>query len=216
MESALASGGKVDPIWDCQVMTPTNEKSELGRIAASKMLQDMLNPNGEQIEGTIFRVGDKVICTKPTWFKVYCEGSNWSERTDDLIANGEIECVRGMEGKCMLVSFPSPKRTIKVPIGKLRKLSDGKDGEAVTGDGAVSDISLAYAITFHRAQGSGFDFAFNIIDEAAGFGIGCRELIYTGISRFKRLCFTIGKESTINKWCRSRSCHGGRFSGRNC
>lgn len=60
-----------DPVWDCQVLTPMNKKSELSRRELNKRLQGFLNPDGIRIAGNPFRVGDKVINLKNGWFPFY-------------------------------------------------------------------------------------------------------------------------------------------------
>ncbi len=60
-----------DPVWDCQVLTPMNKKSELSRKELNKRLQGFLNPDGVRIAGNPFRVGDKVINLKNGWFPFY-------------------------------------------------------------------------------------------------------------------------------------------------
>lgn len=58
------AGRRIDPVWDCQILVPVNEKSPLGRIRLNTILQSFLNPGGEQTKGSKFRVGDKIVCGK--------------------------------------------------------------------------------------------------------------------------------------------------------
>ena len=77
-----------DPVWDCQVLTPMNKKSELSRRELNKRLQGFLNPDGIRIAGNPFRVGDKVINLKNGWFPFYgmpprgMDTPDWMPRTD--------------------------------------------------------------------------------------------------------------------------------------
>jgi exodeoxyribonuclease V alpha subunit len=55
---------RIDPVWDCQILVPVNEKSPLGRVRLNKTLQGFLNPGGETAAGSPFRVDDKIVCTR--------------------------------------------------------------------------------------------------------------------------------------------------------
>lgn len=59
-----ASPRKYDPVWDVQILCAVNAKSPLGRKPLNKQLQELLNFEGQRVEGNPFRVADKVINTK--------------------------------------------------------------------------------------------------------------------------------------------------------
>jgi exodeoxyribonuclease V alpha subunit len=60
----IQAAGRWDVFDDVQILVAVNEKSPLGRKPLNKILQGVLNPNGEKAEGSPFRVGDKVVCGK--------------------------------------------------------------------------------------------------------------------------------------------------------
>jgi exodeoxyribonuclease V alpha subunit len=208
--SAASSG--VDPIWDCQTLVSVNANSELGRQNVNTILQDLLNPSGKGVPGSPFRTGDKVICLKPMFFELVPKAKD-DPKEEDLVANGEMGQVVLMDddGKFMHVRLTSPARVMKVPLAKIKKKQPdkkgGDSGPNLDNEGGTGcDFALGYAITVHKSIGSQFPFVFNLIDESGGAAmIGCRELIYTGLSRFQRLTFTLGREATINKWCRKQA-----------
>ena len=90
-----------NPIWDIQVISPTNTRTAISCSAINKVLQAELNPNPE-VDGTIFRVGDKVINTKN---KAY---------DDSYIVNGDIGQVLDINGKYLTVKFFDPDRIVDI------------------------------------------------------------------------------------------------------
>lgn len=103
------------------------------------------------------------------------------------IANGEIGYVEEVGTGHIVVRFEQPTRTVKIPT---------------RGDDAGS-IELAYAITTWKAQGSEWPIILMMIDSSGGARwIGSRELIYTGISRARNWCMTIGDIRAIDAQCR--------------
>ena len=90
----------------------------------------------------------------------------------DYVANGEIGIVRktgkGSRGDYLDVAFSTQP-----------EVSYRYSREAVNGN-----LELAYALTVHKAQGSDFDVVFLIIPKTAS--TLSRELIYTGLTRFRR------------------------------
>jgi len=77
--------------------------------------------------------------------------------------------------------------------------------------GQVDDnLELAYALTVHKAQGSDFDVAFLIIPQKAS--TLSRELIYTGLTRFRRkLVLLIEKDIEPLRRLRSHECSDTRL-----
>ena len=69
------------------------------------------------------------------------------------------------------------------------------------------NLELAYALTVHKAQGSDFDVVFLIIPQTAS--TLSRELIYTGLTRFRRkLVLLIEKDIEPLRRLRSPDCSG--------
>lgn len=90
-----------NPIWDIQVISPTNTRTAMSCGAINKVLQAELNPNPE-IDGTIFRMGDKIINTKN---KTYDDG---------YIVNGDIGQVLDINGKYLTIKFFDPDRIVEI------------------------------------------------------------------------------------------------------
>jgi ATP-dependent exoDNAse (exonuclease V) alpha subunit len=90
----------------------------------------------------------------------------------DYIANGEIGIVASTDssdrGDSMEVAFATQ------PNAKYRYWASDVDEQ----------LELAYALTVHKAQGSDFEIVFFIVPEKAA--TLSRELLYTGLTRFRR------------------------------
>lgn len=105
----------------------------------------------------LFKESDKVI-----WTKNYYEGETL------LIANGSMGVIKG--GRSEKLYFQENNYE---PI----KLSGIRSAER-------ESIELAYAISIHKSQGSGFDHLFIVIPNRIGFL--SRELIYTALTRCRK------------------------------
>lgn len=99
----LPSWKPCDLLRDVQVITPLKKDGALSTVELNKLLQDALNPNGP-LEGSKFRLGDKVIQTKNN----YGLG----------IFNGDMGIMRAidLEKKEYTVAFDSPDREVAIPF----------------------------------------------------------------------------------------------------
>ncbi len=99
----------------------------------------------------------------------------------DYVANGEIGIVtttcKGDKGDYLQIGFST---------------QDGVTYRYYRGQ-ADENLELAYALTVHKSQGSDFDFVFLILPQEAQ--LLSRELIYTGLTRFrKKLILLVEKD----------------------
>lgn len=169
---------KIDPINDIQVLCPSR-KGTLGTVELNRLLQQKLNPPSRkkaEHKGYLytFREGDKVMQTKNNYDILW--------RKDDErgtgIFNGDIGRI--------------------VSINNLDKLAvvdfDGRN--AVFPFDQLFQIELAYAITVHKSQGCEFDYV--IIPLMDGFSkLSYRSLLYTAVTRAKKMLIMIGQESEV-------------------
>ena len=154
---------------DIQVMSPMN-RGKYGNEVINAMIQGLWNPRGVKIPGLEFRVGDRVIQTRNDY--------------DKGIFNGDIGKIEGIDHaeKEAYVWFPD----ISNPEGKHVTL-DWSD---------MDDLTLAYGITIHKAQGS--EFPVVVIPCAMSHFIMLqRNLYYTGVTRGKKLVVLVGEEKAI-------------------
>lgn len=191
----------LDPVWDCQVLVSVNQRSELSRVEINKLLQGVLNPNGKQVAGCPFRIGDKIIRVKRnTLMPCYNGDDDCNRDAADgkvLVCNGEMGRVTGVESKRAFARFTAPDRSIVIPFGDRR---DDGDEDEDTGTGC--DFDLGYGCTVHKFQGSESRVILYGLDDSGGaMRLGSRELFYTGISRGKQFGLCYGKEFTAKAMC---------------
>ncbi len=211
--------GDWDPVWDAQVIVAVNKRSPLSRKLVNERLQMELNPNRE-IEGSPFRLDDKVVCTSNGWYPLVpgFDASSLDEamvREKDehgvyeaYVANGELGRVLEVEEKKLRVSLSNPLREIIVPRGKAS--SEDSEGTSTAGTDDDDDKSttgcnfeLAYAISCHKMQGSECPNVVILVDEYPGARSICsREWFTTAISRAKNKCFVVGRKETADGMCR--------------
>jgi hypothetical protein len=186
-----------DPVWDCQVLTAVNQRSELSREVLNHILQDRLNPN-PPVEGTDFRIGDKVVCLSNGGY----------DPTDDTesdgqiyVANGEIGRVREIMPGRMIVTLESGERDKSIVILRGPKSTEGDATNGCPWD-------LAYAMSVHKYQGSEQKTVIGVLDNYFGAKMLCdRAWIYTLISRAKHFCQLIGTKETAELFCKVSRMH---------
>lgn len=202
VQCRMAGQAGFDPVWDCQIIVPVNAKSPLSRQKLNPILQQNLNLNPE-IEGSPFRIGDKVVNTKNSWLKVeasdvgkLANNPNVSLTADGSIyvANGEQGRVIAIEPKRIRVQLVTTEAAVWVPRG--RQTSDDDNETASTG----CQFDLAYAISCHKSQGSEWPVVIVMLDGYGGsYMVTSREWLYTAISRAKNECHLIGSRLTADR-----------------
>ena len=168
------------PTDDIQIITPSR-KGTVGTVELNKLLQDKLNPPAKdkhEYRGVVYtyRVGDKVMQTRNNYDIV------WSKDAEQGagIFNGDI-------GK--IVSIDLAAQAAKIDF-------DGR--EASYPFDILPQLDLAYAITVHKSQGCEFEAV--IMPLMGGFEkLSYRNLLYTAVTRAKKLLILVGSEEKIHK-----------------
>ena len=167
-----------------QVLTPT-KKGLLGTKEMNKALQEELNPHREgeaekNSMGAIFRIGDRVMQIKNNY------DMHWEKRNCD-----ELEVGNGI--------FNGETGTIININEKEKNLCVKFDDEKVCWYefNDLEQIEHSYCITIHKAQGSEFDVVIMIIPQAAPMLL-TRNLLYTGLTRAKKLLIVIGNDRIVD------------------
>lgn len=100
-------------------------------------------------------------------------------------------------------------------VGDVRAILDGKteivfDGRAVTyGPEDLEDVTLAYACTVHKVQGSEFP-AVVVVMHGSHHVMLERTLLYTAVTRGKRLVVLLGEQAAFARAARRANAHRAR------
>ena len=180
----LKKFGDYDFFESIQVLSPT-KKGLLGTKEMNKALQKELNPHREgeaekNSMGAIFRIGDRIMQIKNN-YDMYWEKKNEGEvEVGNGVFNGETGTILNINEK---------EKNICV------KFDDDKYVWYEFND--LEQIEHSYCITIHKAQGSEFDVVIMIVPQAAPMLL-TRNLLYTGLTRAKKLLIVIGNERVID------------------
>ena len=162
----LIRNGQLDPKTDIQVLTAMN-KGDLGTAALNKELQRLLNPS---VEEKIVRFG----VTYAPGDKVIQTVNNY----DKDVLNGDIGVIFQVDpvAVTMVVDF---------------------DGKLVLYESSIfNELSLAYAITIHKSQGSEFPCVV-IPVHTQHYMMLQRNLLYTAVTRGKKLVVVVGTKKAL-------------------
>lgn len=170
---------------DIQILCPMR-KSLIGAINLNTKLQFALNPpshdkNEIQLRNTIFREKDKVMQTKNNY------NIEWRQTTEEGILNG-FGIFNGDEGYINKIDEDSQSVTIEFFDGKI-VVYDFKQ---------LEELSLSYAITVHKAQGSEYKAIVMPIFNGPPM-LQNRNLLYTALTRAKQLAVFVGTEEALYK-----------------
>ena len=182
----LQNYGNYDFFNNIQVITPT-KKGKLGTKELNILLQNELNPEEEDKKErnfgeVVFREQDRVMQTKNN-YNILWEKENEREFKKELgngIFNGELGRIDKINKE---------DKTIRV------KFDDGKIATYESTD--LDQLEHAYAITVHKSQGSEFDVVILVAAQSAPMLL-TRNLIYTAMTRAKKLLIIIGSKSVVD------------------
>lgn len=189
-----AWGRGFDPIDDCQVIVPINEKSEVSRKRLNPLLQGHLNPNGETCERAPFRCGDKIVCKSNSRMPAAddCPPDEIDDEGKVYVANGEQARVQSVSPGFSVAALNSPPRSVVIPHVQSEGDEAGK-----------SNWELAYAISCHKSQGSQWPVVIVVIDDSGAARKLCdSHWLTTAISRAERYCVLVGRESRARDFVR--------------
>ncbi|MDD2377038.1 MAG: ATP-dependent RecD-like DNA helicase [Clostridia bacterium] len=176
----LSNFADINIMTDLQVLTPT-KKNELGTYSLNKTIQNILNPkttkkHSKEHRGKIFREDDKVMQIINNYDREY----NQNDVRGTGIYNGDIGYISHIDNllEYMVIIFDDDKKV------------DYKFDE-------LDELEHAYAVTIHKSQGSEYDYV--IIPLYSGYPkLFTRNLLYTAMTRAKKILILIGNRNIIN------------------
>ena len=162
----------LDPRRDVQVLCPMH-RGPAGAGNLNLLLQDALTPHAEgrperRYGGRVFRVGDKVTQLR----------NNYDKGAAGVF-NGTVGVVTGM-------SLEEHTLTVRTD----------EDEQVAYGFDELDELAHAYAVTIHRSQGSEYP-AVVIPLTTSSWMMLQRNLLYTGVTRAKKLVVLAGSRRAL-------------------
>jgi len=180
----LPSKYGLNPMKDIQVLSPM-KKGDAGVLELNKKIQEAVNPPSklkkEKVLGKYtFREGDKVMQIKNNYQTEWkLTGNNLV--TGEGIYNGDI-------GNILFIDEAEQEMYVQFDDEK----------EVVYSFNQLDELILAYASTVHKSQGSEFPVIIMPIVWAPPMLL-TRNLLYTAITRAKRLVVLVGQEKYMEE-----------------
>ncbi len=164
---------------DIVVLTPSN-RGPLGTQALNEKLQAFLNPSGKidveqelQVGDGTLRIGDRV-----------CQRVNNYHIDEHGVFNGDV-------GQVYSVDRHSSRVTVELWDGRLIDYERGD----------LTQLSLAYAVTVHRSQGSEIPCVVLVLHDSH-YTLLERQLVYTAVTRAKKLLIIVGTKRALAIACK--------------
>lgn len=168
-----------------QVLAPLKQ-GLTGINALNEKLQQEINPPSKlkreiSFGQTVFREGDKVMHMVNNYNLTWTKAQGLLTEQGTGVFNGDIGYVYSINNQ-----------TGEVVVW----FDDGR--ECVYPKTEINQLSLAYAITIHKSQGSEFDHV--VIPVISGPKmILTKNLIYTAVTRAKKLVVLVGEKGVLNR-----------------
>lgn len=157
----------------------------------NRTLQDRLNPSSIgkteiQVGETIFRTGDKVMQMSNNYNLVWSKLNGFIEEQGEGVFNGDIGFIENID-------YQTSETTVV--------FEDGRHCKYPRTD--INQLSLAYATTIHKSQGSEFDVVLIPIISGPPM-ILTRNLIYTAVTRAKKMVVLVGTQENLRRMVKNK------------
>lgn len=173
----------LNPFTDVQVLTPMNRGS-LGVRELNLRLQEALNPP---------EPGEQVVDKFGWQFRAHDKVIQTENNYEKEVFNGDIGQITTIDPIERELTVRFDQRNVVYQFSEL------------------DELSLAYAITIHKSQGSEFP-AVVIPIATQHFLLLQRNLVYTAVTRGKRLVVVIGQQKALGMAVRNNKTEA-RFTG---
>ncbi len=167
------------PLEDIQILSPS-KIGELGTAEINKAMQQAINPPSPEkmqisFKEKLLRIGDKVMQCKNNY------GIPWEADDGSCgegIFNGEIGILSSIDTRNKQITIDFDSKTAKYTYEDIQ------------------DVELAYCCTIHKSQGNEFE-AVIIPMYNSPRQLMYRNLLYTGVTRAKKLIILIGSSDSM-------------------
>ena len=173
---------------EIQVLCPM-KRGSAGIFNLNRELQKTINPPSplkrEAKHGDfVFREGDKVMQIINDYDLSWKQFDGFKFEQGKGVFNGDIGVVESINPQSM-------QFTVRFDDDKV----------AVYASDNLDELVLAYAVTIHKSQGSEFDAVVVALD--ANYMLQTRNLLYTAVTRAKKLVVIVGAKSTVARMIRN-------------
>ncbi|GAA4800834.1 SF1B family DNA helicase RecD2 [Streptomyces ziwulingensis] len=175
----------LDPRRDVQVLAPMH-RGPAGAGTLNGLLQQAVTPGRPDLPekrfgGRVFRVGDKVTQIRNNY-----------EKGENGVFNGTVGVVTSLD-----------------PVEQRLTVLTDEDEEVPYEFDELDELAHAYAVTIHRSQGSEYPAVVIPVTTSAWMMLQ-RNLLYTAVTRAKKLVVLVGSRKAIGQAVRTVS------AGRRC
>ncbi|MBE5745730.1 MAG: ATP-dependent RecD-like DNA helicase [Clostridiales bacterium] len=169
-----------------QVLAPM-KNAVCGIDNLNKLLQENINPASSfkteiLTENHVFRVGDKVMQISNNYEQ------EWKRKINDYLTEDGVGVFNGDIGYIEDINLNDNEITVF--------FEDGRRAIYLKQD--LNQLTLSYAITIHKSQGSEFD-ALVMPIIAGPSMILTKNLLYTGVTRAKKLVVLVGNKTNLKR-----------------
>ncbi|MEV0924010.1 ATP-dependent RecD-like DNA helicase [Streptomyces spongiicola] len=176
----------LDPRRDVQVLAPMH-RGPAGAGTLNGLLQQAITPARpdvpeKRLGGRVFRVGDKVTQIRNNY-----------EKGKNGVFNGTVGVVTSLN-----------------PVDQRLTVLTDEDEEVPYDFDELDELSHAYAVTIHRSQGSEYPAVVIPVTTGAWMMLQ-RNLLYTAVTRARKLVVLVGSRKAIGQAVRTASA-GRRFT----
>ena len=181
---------EINPMEDIEILSPM-KKGQIGVENLNQVLREVLNPKEQAgIEHKGYRLHDKVQCSNNYILGVFNGDIGYVNYINSGVSEFDSNYLQDME--LIGTGIGTDTRKERRPVGIKYQ-----DRSVMYTQTDLDDIKLAYAITIHKSQGSEFPIVIIPVSHQHHVMLE-RNLIYTAITRAKKLVVFVGTSSALN------------------
>ena len=171
----------IDPS-QIQVLSPTRKRAA-GTAALNELLRDKINPRNalkkeKQSGDFVFRTGDKVMQIRNNYDIIWESPDKRTSGTG--VFNGDVGTIKNIDHDDESVIVDFEDKLVTYSFDKL------------------SELEPAFAMTVHKSQGSEYHTVVIALAHAANMLLS-RSVLYTAMTRAKKLLIIVGNPSVMDK-----------------